>query len=139
MLRERKTLTWEEKHWSVSYLLYASSLGIRPATQVCPDWESNWQPFRARDDAPPSGPLWQGGFHGFLKCFLSFRMKFNHDLSWTTMRTLMSDDKIWLGGTVLVHSLQMYFCLRTTKYILISNTFRKQSTKKLSISIMGIV
>lgn len=51
----------------------------------------------------------------------------------------MSDDKIWLGGTVLVHSLQMYFCLRTTKYILISNTFRKQSTKKLSISIMGIV
>lgn len=46
----------------------------------------------------------------------------------------MSDGKMWLlGGTVLVQSLQMYFCLKTTKLL------ENKALKKKSVSIMGSV
>lgn len=39
---------------------------------LCPDRESNWQPFGARDDVQPAVPLWLGRFHGFLKILAIF-------------------------------------------------------------------
>lgn len=36
---------------SMGYLLYLPNQGLNLNLSVCPDWESNWLPFGARDDA----------------------------------------------------------------------------------------
>ena len=64
--REReKHIDVRKKHWLVASHMHAIEPGM------CPDWESNPQPFGVQDDAPTNWATWPGLFiFKILSCFL---------------------------------------------------------------------
>ena len=66
-IRERQTDRQRKKHWLVAYLGcptrdWTCNLGM------CPDWESNWQPFSAWNDAQTTEPHGQGKANSLMGC-----------------------------------------------------------------------
>ena len=54
---------------SIGCLLYVPQLGIEHNPVICPDQETNLQPFGVEDDAQPTEPPGQGRTPGFLTMF----------------------------------------------------------------------
>ena len=61
----RRNISVQEKHQSVaSHTPPTGDLAHNPG--MCPDWESNWQPFGLRDDTHPTEPHQSGLLSSFL-------------------------------------------------------------------------
>ena len=69
--RERN-INVREKHWSVAshtrpVWAPSRSRDRTWSSDMCPDHESNWQPFALWDDAEPTEPRWSGLLLSFLQ------------------------------------------------------------------------
>ena len=70
----------DERETSIDCFPHAHQLGTEPASLgMCPDQESNPQPFGIQDNAPTNWTNWPGqaGFYGVIKNKSQFEFKAN--------------------------------------------------------------